>query len=149
MSRFLAIGVGCRMGVPGETIAALARRALEEIAGLPDGLLSEGEGVVARAAATRLAYIRFFTLVDKTREPGLIEAARLLAVPLVGLPRKALVREALRILTPSAAAQARHGVPNVAEAAALAGAGPGGKLLGPRLASDGVTCAVALSAETP
>ena len=149
MSQFVAIGVGCRRGVAGETIAALARRALEAVARGPDGLLLEEAGAGVRSAATRLAHIRFFTLADKTREPGLIEAARLLAVPLVGLPRKALVREALRILTPSAAAQARHGVPNVAEAAALAGAGPGGKLLGPRLASDGVTCAVALSAEAP
>jgi len=39
----------------------------------------------------------------------------------------------------------RFGAPNVAEAAALAGAGAGGRLLGPRLAANGATCAIALS----
>ena len=36
MSRFVAIGLGCRAGVKGEAIAALARRALAELQA-PDG----------------------------------------------------------------------------------------------------------------
>jgi cobalt-precorrin 5A hydrolase len=130
VSRIVAIGVGCRAGVAGEAIAALARRALAE-AGAP-----EGER-------------RMFTLAAKADEPGLIEAARLVGAKLVALPLAALEAQADRILTPSAAAQSRFGAPNVAEAAALAGAGEGGQLLGPRLAADGATCAVALSAEQP
>ena len=127
-SPIVAIGVGCRAGVAGEAIAALARRALGE-AGAPEGALS------------------MFTLDAKADEPGLIEAARLLGVKLAPLPLAALNAQAKRILTPSAAAQSRFGAFNIAEAAALAGAGEGGRLLGPRLAADGATCAVALSRE--
>ena len=88
-----------------------------------------------------------FTLDAKADEPGLIEAARLLGVKLAPLPLAALNAQAKRILTPSKAAQSRFGAPNIAEAAALAGAGEGGRLLGPRLAAAGATCAVALSPE--
>jgi cobalt-precorrin 5A hydrolase len=130
MSRIVAVGVGCRAGVAGETIAALARRTLEE-AGAPEGEIS------------------MFTLAAKAAEPGLIEAARLLRVVLTPLPLAALNAQAERILTPSAPAQARFGAPNIAEAAALAGAGEGGRLIGPRLAAEGATCAVAVSPERP
>jgi cobalt-precorrin 5A hydrolase len=126
----VAIGVGCRAGVAGEAIAALALRALKE-AGAP-----EGER-------------RMFTLAAKASEPGLVEAARIIGVALTPLPLAALEAQAERILTPSPPAQARFGAPNIAEAAALAGAGDGGRLLGPRLAADGATCAVALSPERP
>ena len=68
-----------------------------------------------------------------------------IGVALTPLPLEALQAQAQRILTPSAAAQSRFGAPNIAEAAALAGAGEGGRLLGPRLTADGATCAVALS----
>jgi cobalt-precorrin 5A hydrolase len=128
MSRIVAIGVGCRAGVAGEAIAALARRAFTE-AGAP-----EGEQ-------------RMFTLAAKANEPGLIEAARMIGVALTPLPLAALNAQAERILTPSTPARARFGAPNIAEAAALAGAGEGGRLIGPRLAADGATCAVALSPE--
>ena len=128
MKRIVAIGVGCRAGVGGEAIAALARRALKE-AGAPEG------------------EIGMFTLAAKAAEPGIIEAARLLRAELTSLPLAALNAQAERILTPSAPAQARFGAPNIAEAAALAGAGEGGRLLGPRLAAHGATCAVALSSE--
>ena len=52
MSRFVAIGVGCRAGVSGDAIAALARRALAECEA-PDGER------------------RMFTLAAKADEPGL------------------------------------------------------------------------------
>jgi cobalt-precorrin 5A hydrolase len=128
LSRIVAIGVGCRAGVAGEAIAALARRAFIE-AGAPEG------------------EIAMFTLAAKAAEPGLIEAARLLEVALTSLPLAALNAQAERVLTPSALAQVRFGAPNIAEAAALAGAGEGGRLIGPRIAADGATCAVALSPE--
>ena len=130
MSRIVAIGVGCRAGVGGEAIAALARRAFAE-AGEPEG------------------EVAMFTLAAKADEPGIGEAARLLGAELRALPLAALNAEAERILTPSAAAEARFGAPNIAEAAALAGAGEGARLLGPRLAADGATCAIALSPERP
>ena len=130
MSRIVAIGVGCRGGVAGDAIAALARRALTE-AGAPEG------------------EVCMFTLAAKAGEPGIIEAARLLGAKLRALPLAALDAQAERILTPSLLAQARFGAPNIAEASALAGAGEGGKLLGSRLAADGATCAIALSVRWP
>jgi cobalamin biosynthesis protein CbiG len=130
MTRLIAIGVGCRAGAEAQAIAALARRALAE-ANAP-----EGER-------------RMFTLDAKADEKGLIEAARLIVASLTPLPLEALRAEAHRILTPSSAAQARFGAPNIAEAAALAGAGEGGRLLGPRLSADGATCAIALSSDRP
>jgi cobalamin biosynthesis protein CbiG len=129
-SRIVAIGVGCRAGVGGAAIAALVRRALEE-AGAP-----EGER-------------RIYTLDAKAAEPGLIETARIIGVSLTPLPLAALAAQAERVLTPSAPAQGRFGVANIAESAALAGAGDNGRLLGPRLAADGATCAVAVSPERP
>jgi len=92
---------------------------------------------------------QMFTLAAKADEPGLIEAARLLGAELTALSLAALNAQVGRILTPSAAARARFGAPNIAEAAALAGAGEGGRLIGPRLKADGATCAVALSSERP
>jgi len=128
--RIVAIGVGCRAGVSGATIAALARIALAEF-GEP-----EGERLL-------------FTLDAKVAESGIVEAAALLGAKATPLPLAALQAEAGRVLTPSKAAEARFGAPNIAEAAALAGAGNGARLLGPRLAMDGATCAIALSAECP
>jgi cobalt-precorrin 5A hydrolase len=128
MSGFIAIGIGCRAGVSGDAIAALVRRALAE-SGAPAGER------------------RLYTFAAKVGEPGIVEAARLIGAKLIPLPIEALAAEAARVLTPSAVVQSRFGVPAVAEAAALAGAGAGGRLLAPRLAADGATCAVALSAE--
>ncbi len=128
MSRIVAIGVGCRPGVTGEAITALARKALTE-AGAP-----EGER-------------KMFTVAAKAEESGLIDAARIIGATLTPLPIAALNAQSECILTPSAPARARFGAPNIAEAAALAGAGEGGRLLGPRLKGDGATCAIALSPE--
>ncbi len=130
VSRVVAVGLGCRVGVDGAAIAALVRQALAELR-TPEGDL------------------RLFTLAEKGEEPGLVEAARLLAAPLTPLPLEAMQAEAGRVLSRSAAVMARFGVPSVAEAAALAGAGAGGRLLGPRLAEGGATCAVALSEARP
>ena len=127
VSRIVAVGVGCRAGVTGETIAALAKRALAEF-GEPEGEL------------------RLFTIAAKAKEAGMVEAARLLDAELTALPAEALQAQARHVLTPSKAAAARFGAPNVAEAAALAGAGKGARLMGPRIAMNGATCAIAVSA---
>ena len=71
------------------------------------------------------------------------------STPVTPLPIAALNAQSERILTPSAAAKSRFGAPNIAEAAALSGAGEGGRLIGPRLKGDGATCAIALSPERP
>jgi len=124
VSRRVVIGVGCRAGCSADTIAALARRALADA------------GFEAREA-------RMATLEAKGGEDGLREAARALGLPLELVSLERLQAQAARILTPSRLARERFGAPNVAEAAALAAAGEGAILKGPRIAADGATCAIA------
>jgi cobalt-precorrin 5A hydrolase len=122
---FLAVGVGCRSGVSGEVIADLVERALETCArpGVPAAL---------------------FTVVDKQSEPGIGEAAAALGLALVHLPRAALAAVADRVATRSEKVIELFGVPSIAEGAALAGAGPGGRLVVERMAERGATVAVAI-----
>lgn len=122
---FLAVGVGCRSGVPAEVIADLVERALEacDRPGVPAAL---------------------FTVVDKQSEPGIGEAAAGLGLALVHLPRAALAAVADRVATRSETVVELFGVPSIAEGAALAGAGPSGRLVVERMADRGATVAVAL-----
>ena len=119
----IAIGIGCRKGCEASEIVELVRRA------------SAGFG--ARSG------MRLFTMAEKQGEAGLIEAAVLLGLPLVFLPRAALAAVEMAVQTRSERVVALFGTPSVAEAAALAGAGAGARLLVPRLASACATCAIA------
>ena len=118
----VAIGIGCRKGCPARAIEALVRRALAGVVDAPLGL---------------------FTLADKRGEPGLVKAADLLELSLTYLSREALRTRDGDIQTRSERAESLFGVPSVAEAAALAGAGPGSVLIVPRIAEGGATCAIA------
>jgi cobalt-precorrin 5A hydrolase len=129
MAGLSAIGVGCRRSCPGEAIVELVRKALLGCGDI------EGDR-------------RLFSLAEKSDEPGLIAAARALGFDLVFLPQTALAAVEPRLLTRSAATRRRFGLDSVAEAAALAGAGAKGTLLGPRLAANGATCAIARAAPT-
>ncbi len=126
---FLAIGVGCRRGVGGEAIAALVTRALAAAA-------RPGDPAV------------LFTLSDKVGEIGIGEAAARLGLPLVHLPKEALAAVADRVTLRSERVVELFGVPAIAEAAALAGAGPQSRLIVERIAEAGVTVAVALGGKT-
>ena len=128
MAGLIAIGVGCRKACSPDAITALVRDALARAGAL------EGER-------------RLFSLADKRGEPGLVAAAETLGFALVFLPRDRLAAEEPRLLTRSSAAERRFGLASVAEAAALAGAGPGARLLGPRRAAGGATCAIALAGD--
>ncbi len=125
MSARIAIGVGCRLGSSANAIEALVRQALDRT-----------------QQARRLG---LFTIEDKNTELGLIAAARSLGLDLVFLARDALREQAPFVQTRSIRSETQFGVPSVAEAAALAGAGPSGVLIFPRIVSQGVTCAIAQS----
>ncbi|TWA55056.1 cobalt-precorrin 5A hydrolase [Azospirillum baldaniorum] len=129
--RFIAAGIGCRAGCPGAEIAGLVRAAFEEAA------LDEG----ARHAVQLAAPMR------KRNEAGVAEAARLLALPLRFVDDSALAAVQDRVQTRSARVEAAVGVASVAEAAALAAAGPGSTLLLPRRSTPSATCALAISGE--
>ena len=121
-ARRLAVGVGCRSGVSADAVARLVREALDRVEGEPFGL---------------------FTAAAKQGEAAIADAAALLGLPLVHLPEAVLKGAADRAVTRSARVEALLGVPSVAETAALAGAGPAGRLALPRISAEGVTCAVA------
>lgn len=122
----LVVGVGASKGAPVDEVLGLVRDALRD-AGLAEASLAE-----------------LATVDAKAEEPGIVEAARALAVPLVTHTAAAL--SAVVVPNPSDAPLAAVGTPSVAEAAALVG---GGELLVPKRKSsraDGhaamATCAV-------
>lgn len=124
----IVAGIGCKSGIEAETVveaidAALAAFSLQR-ADL--GLLATGD--------------------IKRDEPGLSSAAGLLNLPLLILDHARLSAAAPKCLTSSQASLAASGLPSVSEAAALVAAGPEGRLLGPRIALDGVTCALGITA---
>ncbi|GAA2563345.1 MULTISPECIES: precorrin-3B C(17)-methyltransferase [Streptomyces] len=122
----LVVGVGASKGAPVEEVLALVEGALRE-AGLSAASLAE-----------------LATVDAKAEEPGIVEAARRLGVPLVTYAAQELAR--VDVPHPSDAPLAAVGTPSVAEAAALV---RGGELLVPKRKSeraDGrpamATCAV-------
>ena len=68
-------------------------------------------------------------------------------VKLVFVPQADLEAAASRILTHSERVLAATGVPSLSEAAALAAAGPGARLLAPRVAVGPATCALAVTGD--
>nr|WP_267899355.1 Rv2231c family pyridoxal phosphate-dependent protein CobC [Streptomyces triticagri] len=122
--------MGARRGTTVDVVLRLVMSALEEA--------GPAQGEVAELA----------TVEGKSTEPGLVEAARKLGVPLVAHPAARLAEVA--VPHPSAAPLDATGTPSVAEAAALA---DGGELLVPKRKSDDTpataTCAVARRATAP
>ncbi|WP_210484233.1 cobalamin biosynthesis protein [Microvirga antarctica] len=102
----------------------------------------------AHAACVELSEIASLATIDtRSREPGLVDAATRLGLPILAVSGDAMRSSASRVATHSPRAIALFGVGSVAEAAALAAIGPAATLLLPRIASDRVTCALAM--ETP
>ncbi|MFF3905525.1 precorrin-3B C(17)-methyltransferase [Streptomyces sp. NPDC001848] len=115
----LVVGVGASRGAP-----------VEEVLGLVEGALRDA-GLCVKSLAE-------LTTVDaKAEEPGIVEAARRLGVPLVTYAAEELAK--VDVPNPSEAPLAAVGTPSVAEAAALV---RGGELLVPKRKSAMVTCAV-------
>jgi cobalt-precorrin 5A hydrolase len=112
----IVAGIGCRSGCPADDILAL---------------LSDRR--IAALAAP----------IGKCGEPGLIEAATRLGLPLIAVSPEALAAAQPRCVTLSARALRETGVASVAEGCALAAAGPASRLLGPRSANARATCALA------
>ncbi|QKZ22479.1 precorrin-3B C(17)-methyltransferase [Streptomyces chartreusis] len=122
----LVVGVGASRGAPADEVLGLVESALRD-AGLSPASLAE-----------------LATVDAKADEPGIVEAAERLGVPLV--TRSADELAVVEVPNPSDAPLAAVGTPSVAEAAALVG---GGELLVPKRKSeraDGrpamATCAV-------
>jgi cobalt-precorrin 5A hydrolase len=118
----IVAGIGCKTGVLAEAIVAL--------------LLEVGRD--GPSVPSLLAVPDF-----RRNEEGITQAAETLGIPILWIAHAALKAEQGRCLTRSRRAEREVGLASVAEAAALAGAGPGGTLILARIAAGGVTCALA------
>jgi cobalt-precorrin 5A hydrolase len=126
----IVAGIGFRHATPPAEILALVAQACDA-AGLP------------RARLARLA-----TAGDRAGEPAIRAAAETLGCPLDAVPPEALIAVDADVPTRSHRIEASRRIGSVAEAAALAAAGPGATLLLRRIASAGATCALALRAQS-
>jgi cobalt-precorrin 5A hydrolase len=125
----IVAGVGCRAGASAGEIDAAIAAALTQ-AQLGDGSLQ----VIATSFA-------------KGGEPGIAAAASARGARLVVVAQADLEAANARVLTRSERVQALTGVASVAEAAALAAAGPDARLLVPRVAIGPATCALAIAGD--
>lgn len=121
----IAAGIGCRAGASREAVIAAINAALAAYR-------------LDRSDLSSLATVR-----TKAREPGLVQAAAALSLPLAPLADAVLLARDAETPTRSARSLAATGVASVSEAAALAAAGDGSRLLGPRIVHGAVTCALA------
>lgn len=127
----IVAGVGCKRGAPAPDIEAAIRAALERA------------GVAAHALCC------IATIAAKESEAGIATAAAKLGVTVVLVPDAQLQMAGARTETRSERVLALTGVSSVAEAAALAAAGPSARLIGPRLVMGAATCALAASGDGP
>ncbi|WP_336486289.1 cobalamin biosynthesis protein [Methylobacterium nigriterrae] len=116
-------GIGFRRGTEAAEIVALVRRALRE---------ARADGLSALATAA-----------DRADEPALREAAAAFGLAPLPLAPEALAAADADVPTRSARVERLRGIGSLAEAAALAAAGAGARLILPRIASAGATCALA------
>lgn len=127
----LIAGIGLRPGAGADEIRACLDLALDAARLRPD------------------AVHRIATLRARADEPGLIALASGLGAGIVAISDEALKGFEAACATRSTRIAALYGVGSVAEAAALAAAGPGGALVQPRVATARVTCALARGAGEP
>ena len=125
----IVAGIGCKAGASAREIEAAIGAAL-----LQAGLESSALGLIATSAA-------------KADEPGIAAAATDRGLTVAVVAQAALESASAHAVTRSERVLAVAGVPSVSEAAALAAAGPGARLLGPRIAVGPATCALAVTGD--
>jgi cobalt-precorrin 5A hydrolase len=127
----IVAGIGCRRGASARDITLAINAALSRA-----GLHADALDAIAAPAV-------------KSSEAGITGAANDLGVPLVLVPQADLEAAGARTMTRSERVISLMGVPSAAEAAALAAAGPAGRLVAPRTAVGPATCALAISEIQP
>jgi cobalt-precorrin 5A hydrolase len=125
----MVAGIGSRKGVSASEVLAAIETALE----------AHGLALTALSALA--------TASLKQSEEAIVAAARELALPVIVIEDEALNAAASDTLSCSDLSQVVAGTPSVSEASALAAAGKGAKLLGPRTVLGSVTCAIAISGD--
>ena len=127
----IVAGIGCRRGAGAPDIEAVIRAAL------------------ARAGATTADLKAIATGRAKAAEAGIAAAAAKLGLRVVLVADDELKAAGARTETRSERVLALTGVPSLAEAAALAAAGPSSRLIASRLVFGAATCALARSGAAP
>lgn len=127
----IVAGLGCRRGTSADGVEAALRLACKEAR-------------LALAAVTALA-----TGTIKEDEPGILDLAARLGLPLHIVSDEDLMAAEPRTRTVSQHSLARTVSPSLSEAAALAAAGPASELIVARVIAEGATCALGRSGETP
>jgi cobalt-precorrin 5A hydrolase len=127
-------GIGFRRGTPAAEIVALLRRALRESQARESQVPGEAASRTLGALATG---------ADRADEPACREAALAFGLVPLGVTPEALAAVDARVPTRSPRIERLRGIGSLAEAAALAAAGDGARLILPRIASAGATCALA------
>ena len=127
----IAAGIGCKRGASAPDIEAAIQAALVRA-----GITADALDVIA-------------TIEAKSNEAGIRAAAKKLGVSVVIVAQPELAAVNDRVETYSDRALALAGVGSVAEAAALAAAGPSAKLISPRVATGAATCALAAAPPGP
>ncbi|MCF6112773.1 cobalamin biosynthesis protein [Mesorhizobium muleiense] len=125
----MVAGIGSRKGVSARDVLAAIETALEA-----HGLAMTALSALATASL-------------KQDEQAIFSAGRELALPVIVVEDAALEAASPRTISHSNLSQERAGTPSVSEASALAAAGKGAKLLGPRTVLGPVTCAIAISGD--
>jgi cobalt-precorrin 5A hydrolase len=125
----IAAGIGSQKGVSAAEVVAAVEAALA-VHGLQ------------KSALALLATARM-----KQDEAGIIAASGTMNLPLVLVDGDVLAEMSSQTITKSSASLSATGTPSVSEAAALAAAGEGARLAGPRIAVGKVTCAIAFGSE--
>ncbi|MBB3452854.1 cobalt-precorrin 5A hydrolase [Rhizobium sp. BK313] len=124
-TRRYVLGLGCERDTDWNDVRLLAERALREI-----GI--EVDQVLAIAS-----------IDTRNNEPAILEVAAHLRLPLLFFDAATLERETPRLKNPSELVFAHVGCHGVAEAAALAAAGPIAELVLPKIKSGFATAAIA------
>ncbi|MBZ9732435.1 cobalamin biosynthesis protein [Mesorhizobium sp. CA18] len=127
----MVAGIGSRKGVTAGDVRAAIETALE----------AHGLTMTALSALA--------TGEIKRDEPAIFLAGRDLDLPVLVISDAALQSVSSGTVSRSDPSQAQAGTPSVSEDSALAAAGKGAKLLGPRIVLGPVTCAIAISGDAP
>lgn len=118
-------------------VAGLGFRGAATVASLGDALQRAGGKVDALATADVKAHL-----------PAIVALAKALGLPLLAISREGMAAE--QTLTHSSFVEHKFGTGSVAEAAALAAAGPGARLVGPRsISGDGLATAAIAERNDP
>lgn len=125
----IVAGLGCRRNCNADEIVEVVDTALAS-----HGLAREALSAIAVTAG-------------RAAMPALEEAAREFGLPLLVPEPAALEKAATGLLTHSLYSSQATGLGSASEAAALAAAGAGARLLGPRVVKGPATCAIAIGDE--